>query len=144
MNPVSLYQSLVDLKTVLTPHGTDGLTIEGPAEIARPPLSFLIRKWKSELRAIALIVVEGNASTSHDSTWLANGPGSLLPKDHPLAVANERNWLHLEDRDRQYLLGRHLIPNPCVCCGGRYKHSRACEMMRSAGLGVVSSQRRRY
>lgn len=78
------------------------------------------------------------------SSWPLGDPFEPLPSDHPFTISNERHWQQLGEYEYRYLTLPRPRLHPCVCCGGRYRHSQPCEMMRQAGLGVVRSQRRRY
>ena len=136
MNAADLYRKLADLGVVLTPHGEDGLTVDAPVGVIGPPLSSSLREVRSELRALALELSLG------DYDWPLGDAFQQLPADHPLAVANEEHWANIEEGYYQYLTWPRVFPNPCLCCGGRYQHSAACEAMREDGLGVANSLRR--
>lgn len=142
MSASSLYQELLALGVVLTPHGEDGLTIEGPAAIAWPAWLPRIREVKQELRRLAMGTdrFTDQASDNELDTWEGFG---FFPDDHPFAIANEVSWSNIDAGDRRYLTFPRTHPEPCLCCGGRLIHSRACRMMREAGLGVETTRRRR-
>lgn len=130
MSAVELFRKLTALGIVLTPHGEDGLTVDAPVGVVGPALSSLLRDAKHELRQLA--ISEDNEARN----WPLGEPFEPLPADHPLAVANEENWANIHGSCYRYLTWPRVFPNPCLCCGGRYRHSEQCERIRSAGLGV--------
>ena len=73
--------------------------------------------------------------------WSLGLPFEPVPADHLFIRRNEYYWMRLAPFEVWQLTRLRKVPDPCVCCGGRLKHGRSCEMMRQAGLGVVEPSR---
>jgi len=46
--------------------------------------------------------------------------------------ANEFYWANIDYRDHRYLTGPRRHPEPCLWCGGRYKHSWLCDALHAS------------
>lgn len=67
--------------------------------------------------------------TSHKGELLAILTGSEY-RSELTTEANEQYWNFIDDADRNYLLAPRTWPSPCPWCGGRLRHSKACDDLR--------------
>jgi uncharacterized protein (DUF3820 family) len=60
------------------------------------------------------------------------------PDTSDFISVNDWYWEHIDEADREYLLGPHSWPSPCAWCGGRTIHSAACNELRRGWIPVFS------
>lgn len=113
------------------PKGSITLTLLGQIKELKDELITLITRVSGTIGGIEKQSTENSTFES-----IARSPFDPVPLDDPFIVANERCWSEITDSVRYHLEWPRSFPNPCLCCGGRYKHGKACEMMRENGLGL--------
>ena len=103
-----------------------------PRSAVTPDLADRMKAHKGELLAILRRDPEAPAVAPTECEL------PQQPDTSDFISANDWYWEHIDEADRERLLGPHNWPSPCAWCGGRTVHSAACKELRRGWIPVFS------
>lgn len=124
MTTPELIRRLATAGVTLRSDGRDRLHVTGPKGVVDANLLQTLRDRKGEVIGLLRDGATGHA-------------GVQQPLQGPSAEEVDQLWSQVAPSDYRHLTtSRRPVP-PCMCCGGRSRHSATCQMMRREGFGVL-------